>query len=97
MSVSQRFKTIPIERYTSRLFTAIGGGSRIIYGAAFGTLFLLLQRAGLILQIAAQRPYLLWVAAFIAGFSERAIPELLESIDRQLLSRKTPIGTKPES
>lgn len=87
MSVVQRFQTIPIERYTSKLFTVIGGSSRVIYGAGFGALFLLFLKAGLILQIAADRSYLLAAAALLAGFSERAMPELLEALDRQLLSR----------
>jgi len=89
ISVSQRFRSIEVERYTSRLFTVIGGCSRIILGCVFGFVFLLFQKAGVVLSVANGLPFLLAAAAFVSGFSERAIPEVLEQFERQITARKT--------
>jgi len=89
VSVSQRFRSIPIERYTSRRFTAIGGCSRIIFGCMFGAVFLLFQKAEVLLNVADSHPFLLAAAAFVAGFSERAIPEVLAKFEPQIALSKT--------
>lgn len=88
ISVSQRFRSVQVEPYTSRLFTQIGGGSRICFACIFGAIFLLFQKAGIVLSVAAGQPFLMMAGAFVAGFSERAIPELLEQFERQIASRK---------
>lgn len=93
MSVSQRFRSIQVEPYTSRLFTQVGGGSRICFAAVFGAIFLLFQKAGIVLSVATGQPFLMVTGAFVAGFSERAIPELLEQFERQLVTRKKPSET----
>lgn len=95
ISVSQRFRSIQVEPYTSRLFTQIGGGSRICFACVFGALFLLFQKAGILLSVATGQPFLMVAGAFVAGFSERAIPELLEQFERQIASRKKPAETTP--
>jgi hypothetical protein len=83
VSVWLRFAKIPIQSYTSHLYTAIGGISRVVFGAFFGAAFLLLQRAGLVLTILNDE-YALAAAALVAGFSERLIPELLASFESKL-------------
>jgi hypothetical protein len=81
VSVTQRFRRIPLERYSSSFYTAAAGVSRICVGAVFGALFLMFQKAGLLLAIATDQPFLLFSAAFVAGFSERMIPEILERLE----------------
>lgn len=88
ISVSQRFRSIAIEPFSSSMFTAIGGGSRVFFGCAFGAIFLLFQKAGIVLSLANGQPFLLAAAAFVAGFSERAIPEVLEKFEQQITARK---------
>jgi hypothetical protein len=94
LSVAQRFRSIRIERYTSYSYTALGGISRIVFGVIFGGLLLLMQKAGLVLAIADTQPFLLAVACFIAGFSERLIPELLEQLESRL-AEPQPEGSGP--
>jgi hypothetical protein len=86
VSVAQRFRTIPIERYSSSLYTSIAGVSRILLGAIFGSLFLLLHKSDLVLSLARQQPYLLATASFVAGFSERLVPEMLERFESKMTS-----------
>jgi len=89
ISVLQRFHSIPVELYASRTLIAINGCSRIILGGTFGAVFLLLHRGGMLLQVAEGRPFLLYAAAFVSGFSERAIPEVLAQFERQFAVRNT--------
>jgi hypothetical protein len=89
ISVSQRFRSINMERYASRRFTAIGGCSRIVFGCMFGAVFLLFQKGGIVLSVANGQPYLLAAAAVVAGFSERAIPEVLAQVEHQIATSKT--------
>jgi hypothetical protein len=85
VSVAQRFRTIPIERYSSSPYTSIAGVSRILLGAIFGSLFLLLHKSDLVLSLAKQQHYLLATASFVAGFSERLVPEMLERFEGKVI------------
>ena len=58
LSVALRFRTVPVERYSSARYTAAAGMSRAILGALFGALFLLFQRAGILLAVASSNEYL---------------------------------------
>jgi hypothetical protein len=78
VSVMQRFRSIHIDRYSSSAYAAIAGMSRAVLGAIFGGLLILLNRADLVLNVASNRPFLLPAAAFIAGLTERLIPDLIE-------------------
>jgi len=82
VSVSQRFRSIPIEPYSSGLYTSISAVTRAFFGALFGALFMLLHKGGVLLAFAADRLPLLYAAAFVAGFSERLMPEVLERFER---------------
>lgn len=84
LSVSQRFRSVPVERYSSQRYIAIGGCSRIIFGCFFGAAFLLFQKADVLLSFASEQQFLLAAASFVAGFSERAIPEMLEQFEPQI-------------
>jgi hypothetical protein len=95
ISVSQRFRSIEIERYMSRLLATVGGCSRILFGCAFGAVFLLFQKAGIVLSAATEHPWFLSAAALVAGFSERAIPEVLAQVERQIIARKTKSTRRP--
>jgi hypothetical protein len=87
VSVAHRFRSIPIERFSSGIYTVIAGVSRAILGAQFGALLVLFQKAGLLLSVAADHPYLLFAAAFVAGFSERLIPDVLERLEKSVSGR----------
>lgn len=95
VSVAQRFRLIPIERYASYSYTALGGVSRIVFGVIFGEILLLMQKAGLVLALATTAPALLAVACLIAGFSERLIPELLTQFEVRLAEHQQKVdGTE---
>jgi hypothetical protein len=89
ISVSQRFRSIEVERYMSRRLASIGGCSRVVFGCCFGGVFLLFQKAGILLSAANSQPWFLAAAALVAGFSERAIPEVLAQFESQIAARKT--------
>lgn len=82
VSVAQRFRSIPIDRYSSFTYIALGGISRILFGIIFGALFRLMHEAGLVLSSASGNLSMLAVASFVAGFSERLIPDLLQQVER---------------
>jgi hypothetical protein len=88
ISVSQRFRSIEVERYMSRKLATIGGCSRIVFGCWFGAVFLLFHKAGLVLSVANEHPWLLAAAALVSGFSERIIPEVLAQFERQIYVSK---------
>ncbi len=88
ISVSERFRSIKVERYSSRRFTAIGGFTRILFGFIFGAVFLLFHKAGIVLNVVTNQPFLLAAVALVAGFSERAIPEVLVQVEHQIATSK---------
>jgi hypothetical protein len=81
VSVAQRFRSLPIDAFSSVRYTAVSGTIRAILGGVFGALFLLFQRAGLLLSVINGRPAAIYSLALIAGFSERFIPELLHRLE----------------
>jgi hypothetical protein len=84
ISVALRFREIPIELYSSRGYTAIGGFLRVFFGAAFGAIALLFQRAGLLLTVLGTDAFTIASVAFVAGFSERFVPDLIVSLEQRL-------------
>lgn len=83
LSVWLRFTKIPIQMFTSHLYTAVGGVSRVVFGAFFGCIFLLFQKAGVLLTVI-RGDYAIGAAALVAGFSERMIPELLAAFESEI-------------
>jgi hypothetical protein len=61
------------------------GCSRVIFGAIFGAVAHLFVQAELLLPISKVNVFFTAAIAFIAGFSERAIPELLEQMEKQIV------------
>jgi hypothetical protein len=92
VSVAQRFHEIRIERFSSRLYTSIGGMMRVVLGALFGAVILLFQKGGLVLSAVEQNLFAVAAVAFIAGFSERLIPDLVVRLEGQLSQPKGPVG-----
>jgi hypothetical protein len=88
VSIAQRLKNTPIERFSSRRYTAIAGVSRSLLGSIFGMLFLLFQKAGLVLSFAGTNTFILYAVAVAAGFSERLVPQLLERFESQAVAEK---------
>jgi hypothetical protein len=77
LSVLLRFREIEIRRYTSPSFIACEGMVRVGLGAVFGFVFLILQKANLLLGIASDNQYAIAAFSIIAGMYERFVPELL--------------------
>lgn len=92
ISLSERFREIPITKYTSQTYTVFGGAARIFFGALFGIIMVLLQRGGLVLTVIQDNSFATASLAFVAGFSERLIPELLGNIERRIV-----VGGKADS
>lgn len=84
LSVLLRFQRIPVKSYSSRAYAAVGGAIRMVLGCGFGAVLLLLQQAGLLLTLAADKPAATAVCALLAGFSERLVPDLLANLDSSL-------------
>ena len=51
--------------------------------------FLLFHKADVLVRFGEGRPFLLYATAFVAGFGERVIPEVLERFERQIVARQT--------
>lgn len=83
VSVLLRFRAIQVETYTSQFYTLLGGTTRIVAGALFGAIFLLLHRAELLLTVL-KTPVSVAAASVLAGFSERFVPELLAAFESRL-------------
>ena len=77
ISVLQRFQKIKIEEFASNWFVSIGGMTRVFLGFMFGVAFVILEKAGIVLNTGSNT-YLVYSFAIISGFSERFIPDLLE-------------------
>jgi hypothetical protein len=88
LSVSQRFRTIVINRYGSLLFTIIAGSARVLFGALFGLTLLIFQKSGFVLAGIGDNPYSLAAATLVAGFSERLIPDLVGTIESSMENRR---------
>lgn len=82
VSVLLRFKSIEIDTYTTPLYVAVAGVARVAFGAAAGVVFLLTQRAQLILAFQGVSADLVALGCFVAGFSERLLPDLLEKLEQ---------------
>jgi hypothetical protein len=86
ISVSQRFRRLELERYSSRWYMVVSGCSRVIFGAMFGVVAHLFVKAELLLPISKVNVFFTAAVAFVAGFSERAIPELLDQMEKQIVA-----------
>lgn len=90
LSVLLRFKQIIVARYASRRALIVEGSVRVLLGSAFGVLFLMLQKGGLLMTIAATNTYATACLATVAGFSERLIPSLMQTLEGGISAVSTP-------
>lgn len=60
------------------------GISRILLGAVFGFVALAAINANLLLGIAAESPWAIGVVGYLAGFSERFVPEFLNKLEARI-------------
>jgi hypothetical protein len=92
-SVWLRFRTIPIEPFMSLRYTAAASISRIVVGAISGAVFLFFQRAGLVMAVLQNDAVTAF--AFVAGFSERVVPELLSAFETKIAAEARKAISRP--
>lgn len=90
LSVLLRFRQIVVSKYSSKKYVVIEGIVRVVLGMAFGILFLMLQRGGLLMTVASSNDYATSCLAVVAGFSERLVPSLIEGIEGHLDAKRPP-------
>ncbi|MGD1046838.1 MAG: hypothetical protein ABR936_16140 [Bacteroidota bacterium] len=87
VSILQRFQTIHILKYSSWRYIVLRAISRILIGTIFGALFIIVQKAGIVLNIINANDFLIYAFSFMSGLSERYFPELMQSIQTQEFSK----------
>lgn len=80
-SILQRGWRLPLVPFQTVGQFAFQGATRILLGAAFAFVTVLGVKAQLFLGFAAERPWALMAFAFLAGISERFVPELLRDLE----------------
>jgi hypothetical protein len=81
-SVFSRLKDINTEGFYSKRYVCLQAFIRIMLGFLFGQLSYLLINGNIILGFLANSKNSLLIAALIAGFNERMIPEALRVADK---------------
>jgi hypothetical protein len=89
-SVLFRSRRLNVEPYADQLYLALQAGARILVGAVFGAFVVMASKANLVLGVLASNSLALVVVAFVAGFAERFVPELLRGIEERLTGVKDP-------
>ena len=84
LSVLQRFQSIYIPKYSSWRYIGLRSLTRILLGAIFGGLFIVMQKAGIILNLISSNVFLLYLFSFLSGFSERFIPDLIDKMQNKV-------------
>ena len=80
-SVLQRASRLAVRPFEPLSYLAFQGTTRILLGSVFGGFLVGAVKAGLILSVAASNGWAVAAFAFIAGFSERYVPELIRGLD----------------
>lgn len=75
-----RFHQILIPKYATWRTTTLGSLTRVFSGAIFGSVFIIFQKAGLILNIVSANVFLLYTFAFVSGYLERFVPDIVEKL-----------------
>jgi hypothetical protein len=96
-SVLFRSRRLHVEPYAGQLYLALQAGARILVGAVFGTFVVIASKANLALGVLASSSSALVVVAFVAGFAERFVPELLRGIEERLTGVKEPDAARASS
>jgi hypothetical protein len=83
ISVLLRSRQIEVDPYASLAYTALQAIARVLLGFIFGAVAVIAVKANAILGFAESNTYLLLAFSLAAGFSERLIPEILTSLEKQ--------------
>ncbi len=83
VSILQRYKDIEIKKYSSSEYVALRGLTRITIGFIFGCYLLILVEAELLFGGLNINDSFVHAFAFISGFSERFIPEVIGKVEKK--------------
>lgn len=88
VSVIQRSTGLTYSKVQTRNDAILHGLIRVFLGLIFGILLYIMLESNIILGFydGENKTHLTWLLAFLAGFSERLIPEVLNSIEKNHLS-----------
>ena len=81
VSILERAQRLTLKPFEPPSYFAFQGATRIILGAVFGVFIVIVLKAGLVLTILHDTSWGLACAAFVAGASERLVPEMVRSIE----------------
>jgi hypothetical protein len=81
-SVVLRSSSIKVDSYTANTIYRVRGLCRVALGIIFGGFCVVAISAGFLFALAKDNVPLIWVMAFLAGFSERRLPEALENAEK---------------
>jgi hypothetical protein len=82
-SILQRASRLELGPLETPAHLQFQGVTRILIGTTFGIVAVAAMNAGLLLSSATQSLWTTGIATFVAGFSERLIPELITRIESQ--------------
>lgn len=82
ISILERSKEIRISEFESQLLIIIQGIVRVAIGGIFGLIAYFASKSGLALTIFNHTAEALLILGIIAGFSERLIPDMLQSLSK---------------
>ena len=83
VSIVQRTGAADLEPFVRREYLFLQGFSRVILGAAFGFFTVFAVQANIVMGFAQDSNPTLFVLCFVAGVSERFVPELIQRIERR--------------
>lgn len=82
LSVLHRLRTLEFSEFAPLSYTLLEGGVRTALGTSFGFLFVIINQADLVLSSLKGNAYAVVAFAVVAGFNERFMPEIIESISK---------------
>lgn len=91
-SVLQRASRLRVGPFDPPHYLAFQGVTRTLLGGVFGAFVVAASNAGILLTFAKDNSWATAVAGFLAGVSERYVPEMLRDFEqaRAATSRETP-------
>ena len=82
VSIVQRAWRLTIESFEPPHYLAIQGATRVILGAVFGVFVVVAMKADWVLTMLNDSSWGIASAAFVAGASERLVPEMMRGIEK---------------
>ena len=82
LSVLHRLRSLEFSKFAPLSYALLEGGVRATLGVSFGLLFVIINQADLVLSTLKGNVYAVVTFAVIAGFNERFMPEIIESISK---------------